>query len=79
MLVYEIQSINNSILPKMDEIKNQTIRLFRAGETELMNVKTGITKSFQWQEKKMNLAQDLLLVEAETETLPLDESSSPLD
>lgn len=73
-LVQEIQSIQQNILPKVDRATAQTVQLFQAGETDFRNVKSAILQKYQWRERQLDLARDLLLVEAETETLPMDET-----
>lgn len=70
--VSQIESIANEILPAVDSIAEQKTKLFHAGELGIKDVKDAIMESFRWREKKLILGRDLLLVEAETETLPME-------
>lgn len=71
-LVSKIRSIQDKVLPKVDETARVTANLFHSGETDVKSVEMAVMESFDWRERSLELSRDLLVIEADTETLLID-------
>lgn len=71
-LIAEITNLDTVVIPQTDQISQQTIALFHAGETDHKAVKEAVMMGYNRREKRLDLAQQLLLVEIESETLTVE-------
>ncbi|MEC9092847.1 MAG: TolC family protein [Planctomycetota bacterium] len=71
-LITRLNSINTRIIPLVDKNSIQLTRLFQAGETTYQKVMLAFLDRYHWRELKLQISKELLAVEVETETLPVD-------